>query len=148
MENKEILSYLANKFNLSSGTLNERMISQKAIYILQEMGLDTNYAFRWYLYGVYSNELANDFFIMGDNKLKDIELSEPQKIIIDKFGNFSKDNLNDPSFFELVSSIIYLLRNNPSINKEEIFEKIIRLKSHLNDKKQFDIIYSKLIKLL
>ena len=37
MENKELLNCLIQRFNFSSGSLNERMISQKAIYILQEI---------------------------------------------------------------------------------------------------------------
>jgi len=146
MENKQVLKYLINRFGFSDNSFNKRMISQKSMYILQEMGLGTNYNFNWYLYGVYSQELADDLFSM--NSLEVSGLSESQKEIISKFEELSRDNLENPSFFELVSSTIYLVRINPFMNKEEIFGKIIEFKPHLEDKETFEVVYPKIISLI
>ena len=141
MENKIILTHIAKKFNFSSSSFNKRMISQKAFYILQEMGLGTTYSFKWYLYGVYSQELADNFF-QGVPSLPNENLTEKQKETIISFEEFCKGNLENPSFFELASSIIYLFRINPFLSKEKIFNEIVKCKHHLNDKDAFDIIYS------
>jgi hypothetical protein len=142
MKNIEILRYLVKKFNFNSGTLGERMISQKAMYILQKMGVGTDYSFNWYIYGVYSQELADDLYLGG--KPSDIPLSEKMMDVINKFRSFSEGYFNDPSFFELASSIIYLWREEPFVDKERIFEKIVMRKPHLNDPERFDLVYKKL----
>ncbi len=146
MANKQILAYLIKKFGFSNDSFNKRMISQKSMYILQEIGLGTNYNFNWYLYGVYSQELADDIFSMSSSETS--ELSEFQKVIISKFEELSKNNLENPSFFELVSSIVYLVRINPFMHKEEIFNKIVELKPHLEDKETFDRVYPKISSLI
>lgn len=146
MENKIILSHLVKKFDFSSDSFNKRMISQKALYTLQKMGLGTTYSFNWYLYGVYSQELADDFF-QGIPSPKE-NLTEEQGEIIKKFEELCKENLENPSFLELVSSIIYLIKEEPFADKEIIFGKLVKFKPHLNDKDTFDSVHSKVIHLL
>jgi len=148
MIKSKISKNIIRKFNLASETFEQRIISQKAVYILQELGLETNYNFSWYLYGVYSKELADDFFHFN---FSNEDFSEKQNITIQNFEGLVGENINDPMFFELVSSIVYLLRSdplNPFISREDLFNKLINLKPHLNNLEQFNKLYDKIIGLL
>ncbi|HME54131.1 MAG TPA: hypothetical protein VKM55_18040, partial [Candidatus Lokiarchaeia archaeon] len=41
-------------------TLDERIILQKTIFLLKQLGYDLKYNFNWYLKGPYSPALASD----------------------------------------------------------------------------------------
>lgn len=134
MSGKRILNYLKENLSLSNSSFTKRIISQKTIYILQEMGIKTEYNFNWYLYGVYSQALADDIFHYND---EGIETTEEQKEIIQKFLELGEENISNPLFLEMASSIIFIKKSNQFLTNDEIFEKIIKVKPHLNDKNFF-----------
>jgi len=101
-----------------------------------------NYGFNWYLYGVYSQELAEDFFNYSDSG--EDSISESQKEIINKFLRLGSENIQNPIFLETVSSILYLKNQNPFDSKEEIFNRLINVKPHLNDRENFELAYEKI----
>jgi len=133
-----LLSFLVKKFGISNSSFNDRIISQKMIFILQEMGLGTNYNFKWYLYGVYSSELAQDIF---EGNYGGEKITKEKEEILLKFSSLIKEDINNPSFLETLSSIIYFLKNNPFLSKEEVFNKLGDLKPHLKDLEQFNRAY-------
>jgi len=57
---------------LKLGDFNDRLIVQKRIYLLQQMGLRCGYGFHWYLRGPYSPELTEcAFTLMNDTELQE-----------------------------------------------------------------------------
>jgi len=147
MTNKTMLCEVMNKLKLSDSSFTERIISQKTVYLLQEFGLQTNYDFKWYNYGVYSRELADDIFSSNSLQISLTPTNTDTEVAIKKFADFSVESIKDPLFLELASSVRFLLKQNPFIEKEKLYQKIVELKPHLNNQEQFNQIYERLVKL-
>ena len=149
MTNKDILQNIMNRLNLSDSSFTERIISQKTVYLLQEVGIGTNYLFNWNHYGVYSKELSNYMFSTFPEQI--VTSSPPDKKIekaVAAFITFAGENMRNPLFLELASSALYLIRINPFLKKEELFDEIIKLKPHLNNREQFEILFEKITSLI
>jgi uncharacterized protein YwgA len=56
------LKRLGMNYKNPVGSLDERIILQKTIYLLKVLGYDLNYHFTWYIMGPYSPSLANQGF--------------------------------------------------------------------------------------
>jgi uncharacterized protein YwgA len=60
---------------LAVDSFNQRLILQKAVYLLQSAGVRNGYRFRWYLKGPYCSELTSDAFgIVGEGEAGQKEL--------------------------------------------------------------------------
>ncbi len=65
----------AAQMSLNVGTFDERLILQKAVYLLQSAGVHLGYRFRWYLRGPYSPDMtAGAFGIVGEGEAARQEL--------------------------------------------------------------------------
>lgn len=129
----EILSFLGIDPDTSS--FDSRMKIQKVTYILKSMGIDLEYPFEFYEHGhgVYSRELAWDYYHSAERltyeKLlcdKEDSLNEKEKIKLDQFKKVDFHNLK---MLEAISSIIYL--NLTYGYQEDVVERIKRIKPHL-----------------
>ena len=126
-------------FNYSSFA--KRLKMQKAIYLLQEMGVPVgDYGFTWYKHGPYSQRLLDDAYCAIDNGTAlnlDILTSDNRRAI-----NQLKDILTAPSaqysisdWCECIASIHYLRQKMlpRSCSDEQVISSLERRKPHLND---------------
>jgi uncharacterized protein YwgA len=122
----------------------DRLILQKKIFLLQEMGYDLGYAFNKYHYGPYCSALANDGFKKHLQKCsQDKKDLEDIKEFIEKLEKLEENHKGDSSWFELLGTITYL-KNKMNKSKEEIKIIIIEEKPYLFDNKTFEEAYKKL----
>lgn len=96
--------------------LEERVFVQKAIYLLQVLGIDLRFRFSWYLRGPYSTDLTQCVFeINGDKKLQERaeSYSLRREVVpgVDRLRGILEakpEVLDPPDWLELLSSIHYL----------------------------------------
>ena len=96
----------------------ERLVLQKAVYLLQEAGVHLGYRYRWHLRGPYSPDLASDvFFLAGlQNRLKDDlekwQLDEESKQRISKLKEMLAGTAVSvvAKHLELLASVLFLIR--------------------------------------
>ena len=129
--------------NLNMNSFSDRLILQKKVFLLQEMGLNLGYDFKKYIYGPYSSELAKDSFTID---IKNNSEEESLKSFFDKLKELSSGHENEPRWFELLATITYL-KNKMDKNKIEIKKLIEEEKPYLSDDLLFNEAYSRLIKL-
>ena len=104
---------------VETGTLEERIIFQKKIYLSQACGLNLGYNFSWDLYGPYSKSLAQNTEIYEKNKkevddfAKKIDLSEDAKEKIDHAKCLMEhpegNEIKESTWLELMSSLHYMV---------------------------------------
>ena len=116
-----------------------RMEMQKAIYLLQDMGVPVgDYGFRWYLHGPYSQTLQDDMYYEQDRDLS-INLSSENAESIGKLHDVihleKPDNYTRSQWIECLASLRYLQENvlRSDASEEEIVSELEQRKQHLND---------------
>ena len=126
----------------------QRMEMQKAIYLLQDMGVAVgDYGFRWYLHGPYSQSLQDDMYYENGHSYTKMNLAKEyadsigklhELINSDKRGNYSVSN-----WVECLASLHYLRRNVLSFNasKQAVIEELEKRKPHLNNRNVNDAAY-------
>ena len=101
---------LADQGNLTNFT-----VIQKTIYILSRMGLNFQYAFRWYTHGPYSDDLSDDIFDYykydGPYALKTSPLAT-----ITLFKMLFKDRQEDELWLQIIASILFMEANGGDEN--------------------------------
>lgn len=119
---------------------NQRMEMQKAIYLLQNMGVPVGeYGFRWYLHGPYSQSLQDDMYYENEKKYKKIILSkeyaESVKKLRELVDSEKKGRYSVANWVECLASIHYLKHNvlSFSASDKDVVEELEKRKSHLND---------------
>jgi len=137
MEKWEILGGLLKrigKYNVNNW--NHRIIVQKLIYILQEqLGDNLGYRFNWYVRGPYCPRLADDFYNLENTekapivKYTDDEINQRY----DKFAELMEKYQDNKDILELVASMIYLSPTKKISNKENLLEKIKKLKPYFDN---------------
>ncbi len=141
MGNINLLKSLWSKYEFKLDTLSNRIIFQKTIYLLQELGLDVGYKFNWYIYGPYSSQLASDGFeLEGKQETKDFSPIRVKKSITSKFDKLI--DKNSSTWYEFLSSILFL--KNKKETKEKIFKQLAEHQSYLGDYETFEIAWKKL----
>ena len=129
-----------HEFDYSS--FNQRMEMQKAIYLLQDMGVPVgDYGFRWYLHGPYSQSLQDDMYYESGQPTKDILFEKEYVEKIKKINNViksnEKGNYSISQWVECLASLHYLRANVMSFTSsdEELVAELQKQKPHLSDKK-------------
>ncbi len=125
------------KFDYSN--FEQRMEMQKAIYLLQVMGVPVgDYGFRWYFHGPYSQELQDDMYFEDGRRIVEPILSEEYVDSIDKLYNMihstNKGNYSTTKWVECLASLHYLFKNVMSFNasmKDAVYE-LEKRKKHLD----------------
>ncbi|RLF94867.1 hypothetical protein DRN50_04715 [Thermococci archaeon] len=124
------ISVMINKIlgrNLNMGKYSDRLLLQKLVYIMQNLGLDSNYTFSWYIRGPYSPELANayDEFSLKYPRGEAI-LGRKEKEIVEKMKEVFGIELNNSEKMELYASLVYLFKEE-KIPLESL-ERVIKLR--------------------
>lgn len=121
---KELGGFSLNSFD-------DRLFLQKAIYLLQILGVDLRFRFSWYLRGPYSNALTQCAFeIDGSDTLKSnfdkLKLRPEVLQVLEYHKRWLQDKpatLSKPRWLELLSSIHYLIhisRPVPSVTLQNV----------------------------
>lgn len=127
------------RLGIQKDTFDNRLISQKKIYLLQSLGTDLGYEYNWYVHGPYSPSLTdyiyNNLDILSASDFSAYRLSESASNNIDTVNslNNSKDrtNLSTSSWYELLASLLYIINNASSwgvSDKNSIFARLIEYK--------------------
>ena len=118
MANKYLLPVFNEIYgeNFSYADFNQRMEMQKAIYLLQDMGVPVgDYGFRWYLHGPYSQSLQDDMHYEDGRSYIKPTLSKEyadsiqqlhELVISNRRGKYSVSN-----WVECLASLHYLRKN-------------------------------------
>jgi uncharacterized protein YwgA len=98
-------------------TFQDRLIMQKAIYLVQAKGINFGYFYHWYLHGPYSSSLTRDEFAITMGISADLDESEGWKLddkssqrlnnIRDLFKESGRDKLAKK--LELLASVHFLI---------------------------------------
>jgi len=133
---------LIGPFNMNS--FSDRLLLQKKVYLLEEMGLNLGYNFRKYIRGPYSSKLAADGYKMEVGKIgsRDGNIS---KELLEKLEILGKNHESDPLWFELLASVLFLIKRE-GLPIKECNIKISEEKPHLNIERDFDDVISRLKK--
>ena len=124
-------------------SFDERIISQKKIYLLQYLGTDLGYVYDWYLRGPYSPELSKYLYNKLD-VLKNTDFSQYQLVekpqsnvnIVNTLGDFNRIGISLSSWYELLASLVYINANKESwhiANKSELIMTLIKHKPQFNE---------------
>lgn len=124
-------------------TFDERLLSQKKIFLLENLGVEIGYSYNWYIRGPYSPDLTSYIFanldMLREQDLSKYSLSEnvKEKIeIVNGLANKKPDSLDTSSWYELLASIFYI-RKMWKKNKDDAFPTLIKYKPKYT-KDQFD----------
>lgn len=142
MNKVDVANYLIfKKFNVSKNTFDDRLLAQKKMYLLQEIGTNLGYHYNWYLHGPYSPSLTTyiynnlDWMENSSSEFKEYKLSQETMDNIQKvldLANMSKPaELSEASWYELLASLYYIDRNRESWgvkNTEDLFSKLLEQK--------------------
>ena len=144
MTNK-MLPFLMKELNCKEiNSLTNRIFLQKKIYLLQKIGFNLGYSYKWFRYGPYSVALNVESRSIGSNPSElNVVLNEEQKHFLNIFFEFSKENENNLKFWETAASIVFLKEEHSFLSEESLINKLLELKSHLN-KMEVEEIFKKL----
>ena len=103
----------------SVDTFDNRLLVQKGVYLLQDVGVELGYPYSWYVRGPYSSRLATDLFGFAESnsansEMKGYALGNETRERIGKVKDLLK--LSDPSvdgrakWLELLASTLFLIR--------------------------------------
>ncbi|NLC20112.1 MAG: hypothetical protein GX757_13020 [Clostridiales bacterium] len=103
-----------NCFNLDS--LSNRIILQKKVFLLQNLGVNLGYQYSWYVHGPYSTELtamAYECIPLGEEQFTNYNIKENIKERIKKVNDLEKCEarkkvkLDNSAWYELLASYLY-----------------------------------------
>jgi uncharacterized protein YwgA len=130
----------------------DRLALQKTIYLLQKMGLEFGYQYKWYTLGPYSSDLANDMFEglsinafnASDEGYSEFETGStyrklreriPSKITedttqVEKLVAILGKDIKNSTMLECIGSLLFLKDDEFSKLKtqEEVFSELEKLK--------------------
>jgi uncharacterized protein YwgA len=120
-----------------------RLMLQKAVYLLQQGGVEFGYPYSWYIRGPYSSRLADDVFAIAgvgaDEKaqLKSYALGEKTRAVVEKVKSLlatTDAGLPRPRHWELLASVLFLVRTGQApADDAERLSQILKI-----NKKQFE----------
>lgn len=119
--NQVVLSLVlgASEVPISVRDFFARLTVQKAVYLLQEAGIQMGYPYSWYVRGPYSSRLAEDLFYLADlekeeaDELKAYTLGEKTRAIVEGVKTLVApqiDAVARAKHLELIASVLFLIR--------------------------------------
>ena len=118
MANRSLLPVYKKLYgkDFSYGNFDQRLEMQKAVYLLQDMGVPIgDYGFRWYQHGPYSQNLQDDMYYESSRKCEDIQLSKEYADRIDQLRSVifdtCKGDYSISNWVECLASLHYLREN-------------------------------------
>ncbi len=142
MANKYLLPIFKRLYgrDFSYGNFDQRLEMQKAVYLLQDMGVPVgDYGFRWYQHGPYSQNLQDDMYYESKHQCENICLSKEHADSIEKLRQLinsnEKGDYTTSQWVECLASLQYLRENLLSFNatQEDIISALEKRKPHLNN---------------
>lgn len=134
--------------SISNDSFDNRIIAQKKIYLLQELGIDIGYSYNWYLRGPYSPDLTtyiyNNIDMLKDQQFSDVKLTDKAQVAINTVNGFASSkpsSLSVASWYELLASIHYIICKMKSA---EPCKKLISLKPQYSEE-QYNIAHELLV---
>lgn len=127
MTNIDIANGLVFKsLNVEKDTFDQRLLSQKKVFLLQELGVDIGYSYNWYIHGPYSPNLAtyiyNTLDLLNSQDFSNYSVSETvqEKInLVNAFADSKPDSLSEPSWYELLASVLFIKKRwKPAVEDE------------------------------
>ena len=143
---------------MSVDSFDDRLILQKAVYLLQSAGIRMGYRFRWYLKGPYSPDMTADAFALagagvdGASELSrwklDDQSTEKAGMLKALLTRPDEDTAVRAKRLELLGSLLFLLntrqaatsepdkaaellqRNGKQFSSEQVSKAITELKAH------------------
>lgn len=143
MANKYLLPVYKELYDrdFSYANFDQRMEMQKAIYLLQDMGVPVgNYGFRWYRHGPYSQSLQDDMHYEDGRHCTTLSLSKEYAESIDSLHRVihavERGHYSISHWVECLASLHYLRENLLSFNAtdEDVICELESRKPHLNDR--------------
>lgn len=147
MKNIDIARGLVfQKLGISKESFDDRLKSQKKIYLLQSLGTNLGYDYNWYIHGPYSPTLADDIYnnidVLSSTNFSQYKIKETVANKIDLVNRLTvepHEKLTDASWYELLASLLYIARNKKSWQissgpeqKQEIFDNLLKYKPQYN----------------
>ncbi len=112
-----------------------RFFIQKTAFLAQALGMDIKYNFTVCVSGPYSHQLTCDYYesiTKIDGLSTGYELSQSDVAVLEKIKACS-GIYQDMGLMEATSTAVYLKKQQPELEDEEIFVSLKRLKPHLSD---------------
>ncbi len=116
----------------SIDTISDRILLQKKVYLVQDIGMPLGYGYSWYIHGPYSTDLtavAYQIVPEGCEAIEGKRLKEPFSRMVESVNALeteidSRDlKIGTVSWYELIASIAYWYKRC-SNDKQRTFEKI------------------------
>lgn len=141
-----------NKFDIANGlifrglrisidSLDDRIIAQKKVFLLQELGINLGYSYNWYIHGPYSPTLTSYLYDnleflqeynFGDYACTNQVLNDIN--IVNDFGRNIPVGLNEVKWYELLASLLYLNRKDGIQIREELFDRLLKYKPQYTER--------------
>lgn len=109
-----------------------RLMSQKKVFLLQELGINMGYSYNWYVHGPYSPDLTtyiyNNIDVLIEQDLSKYCFSDTVQEKIDAVNSLGKvkpDSLDVPSWYELLASVVYIQKK---WKKDDAFSCLVEYK--------------------
>lgn len=128
------------KLSIKKETFNDRLISQKKVYLLQGLGTDLGYSYNWYVRGPYSPVLAKYIYknhdLLSDYDYSGIHLREEAARNIDTVNKMENDKPTDldvASWYELLASMLFAFSNKSAWDvdtgkEDDVIKKLLEHK--------------------
>jgi len=134
-----IYKELYNK-DFSYGNFDQRLEMQKAVYLLQDMGVPVgDYGFRWYQHGPYSQRLQDDMHYESGRSCENLMLAKEHRDSIKQLREViqstARGRYTISHWVECLASLHYLRENllSFSATEEDVVRALERRKPHLDD---------------
>jgi uncharacterized protein YwgA len=114
---------------ISVDSFHDRLSVQKAVYLLEQAGLDLGYPFNWYVRGPYSRRVASDLYALveSDNRgeLDKYKLTDPTREKIQKVSTLwtstSGIKMKRAQWLELLASVLFLIRTRQADSGDSVY---------------------------
>ncbi len=100
---------------VAKDSFDARLLSQKKIFLLQELGVDLGYSYNWYVRGPYSPNLTNYIFnnldILREQDFSQYHLAPQAQDCVNTVNTLAStkpSTLSVPSWYELLASVLYI----------------------------------------
>lgn len=144
------------KLGISTESIDDGLTYQKKIYLLQSLGTDLGYIFKWIVFGPYSPSL-NDYVydnleVLLSSDFSGYSLSSSAENNIDIVNSLSEDKRADlgiASWYELLASLLHIFNNKRRLKidkgEDALFDRLIKYNPQY-DKEQCSYAFSVLRK--
>ena len=144
MNNIDIANGLIfQRLNIGKETFDERLITQKKIYLLQSLGTNLGYSYNWYVRGPYApaltNYVYNNIDVLSSENFSDFKLTPNAESNVNLINALEKEkpmNMTVASWYELLASLLYIYNNKESWGvdnqNESLFSTLINHKPQYN----------------